>query len=356
MMLARRSDFDILYSSALDIPSSAVERCLQATSASRYFLATFWLWLFTSLWAPLPPADRVRIAEAARLVQEQGDRLWPGQAGTPMPVLLVGDSAEFLVGHDAQGKDFTATGESLLGHRISTRPRRLPPTLLATFPVDGVPTIVAGKPERTGLPSTRWVLTLLHEHFHQWQYSQNWYYPGAAQLGLSGGDSTGMWMLNYSFPYDSLPVREAVRRLALTLRTALDPESGSGLEPVIRARNALQAQLSAADYRYLEFQLWQEGVARYVEYRAAKLASSGKPPRNFTALPDYQPYSGAAADLRRSLLEGLEETDLQRNRRVSFYPIGAAIALLLDRTAKPWKEAYSRRPFELAALLDSKPE
>jgi hypothetical protein len=320
------------------------------------FLSTLYLWLFTSLLAPFLPADRVRIAEAGRLVHDLGDRLWPGQARTPMPVLLIRDSAEFLVGRNAGGEDFTATGDSLLGHRVWTRPRHFPPALVATFPVDGVPTIVVGTPERTGLSSTRWVLTLLHEHFHQWQYSQPWYYPGVARLGLSGGDSTGMWMLNYSFPYDSIPVREAVRRLALTLRAALDPERRSGIEPVMRARDALRAQLSAADYRYLEFQLWQEGVARYVEYRAAKLASSGKPPGNFAVLPDYQPYSAAAADRRRGLPQELEETDLQRNRRVSFYPIGAAIALLLDRTGQEWKEAYSRRPFALAALLDSTAE
>jgi hypothetical protein len=320
------------------------------------FLSTLYLWLFASLLAPFLPADRVRIAEAGRLVHDLGDRLWPGQARTPMPVLLIRDSAEFLVGRNAGGEDFTATGDSLLGHRVWTRPRHFPATLVATFPVDGMPTIVVGTPERTGLSSTRWVLTLLHEHFHQWQYSQPWYYPGVAQLGLSGGDSTGMWMLNYSFPYDSIPVREAVRRLALTLRAALDPESRSGIEPVMRARDALRARLSAADYRYLEFQLWQEGVARYVEYRAANLASSRKPPGNFAVLPDYQPYSAAAADRGRGLPQELEETDLQRNRRVSFYPIGAAIALLLDRTGQEWKEAYSRRPFALAALLDSTAE
>ncbi len=317
------------------------------------FLSTLYLWLFTSLLAPFLPADRVRMAEAGRLVHELGDRLWPGQARTPMPVLLMRDSAEFLVGRDARGEDFTATGDSLLGHRVWTRPRHFPPTLVATFPVGGVPTIVVGTPERTGLSSTRWVLTLLHEHFHQWQYSQPWYYPGVARLGLSRGDTTGMWMLNYSFPYDSIPVREAVRRLALTLRAALEPESGSGLQPVLRARDALRAQLSAADYRYLEFQLWQEGVARYVEYRAASLASSGKQMGDFAGLPDYQPYSAAAADRGRGLLQELEETDLQRNRRVSFYPIGAAIALLLDRTGQGWKQAYSRRPFALATLLGS---
>jgi hypothetical protein len=165
-----------------------------------------------------------------------------------------------------------------------------------------------------------------------------------------------MWMLNYPFPYDSQPVGQAMRGLALALRAALDPESESGLDSVIRARDALRAKLSAADYKYLEFQLWQEGVARYVEYRAANLASRGKPRGDFAALPDYQPFSAAAAERQRGLLQELGETDLQRNRRVSFYPIGAAIALLLDRSGHEWKQAYSRRPFTLAALLDSKPE
>jgi hypothetical protein len=321
------------------------------------YLSTLFLWLLTLLLAPLTTGDRVRITEAARLVHQLGDSLWPGQAGIPVRVLLLRDSAEVLVGHDGQGKDFVATDDSLLGHRVWTRPGHLPPTMVATFPVDGMPTIVVGTPQRTGMSSTRWVLTLLHEHFHQWQYSQTWYYPGVAGLGLSGGDSTGMWMLNYPFPYDSQPVGQAVRRLALALRAALDPQSKSGLEPVIRARDALRGQLSPADYRYLEFQLWQEGVARYVEYRAANLASRTKTPAEFAALSDYQPYSAAATDRQRGLLQELEGTDLQRNRRVSFYPIGAAIALLLDRTTgQAWKEAYSRRPFALAALLDSKAE
>jgi hypothetical protein len=320
------------------------------------YLATFFLWLLTILLAPLTTGDRVRITQAARLVHQLGDSLWPGQAGIPVRLLLLRDSAEVLVGHAAQGKDFVATGDSLLGHQIWTRPGHLPPTMVATFPVEGVPTIVVGTPQRTGMPSTRWVLTLMHEHFHQWQYSQSWYYPGVAGLGLSGGDSTGMWMLNYPFPYDSVPVGLAVRRLALALRAALDPQNTSGLEPVLRARDALRRELSAEDYRYLEFQLWQEGVARYVEYRAANLASRRKPLGDFAALPDYQPYSAVAAERQRGLLQELGETDLQRNRRVSFYPIGAAMALLLDRTRQSWKQAYSRRPFALSALLDNKPE
>jgi hypothetical protein len=168
----------------------------------------------------LPPADSVRIAEALRLENELGDRIWPGLGSTPMPMLLVADSAEFLVGQGTPGSDFQFTGDSISGFPVWSRPRRLSPTMLATFPIEGRPTIVIGSAERTGKTSTEWVLTALHEHFHQWQYSRPGYYDGVARLDLSQGDSTGMWMLNYPFPYDSGPVVQVIHRWAAALRKA----------------------------------------------------------------------------------------------------------------------------------------
>jgi hypothetical protein len=294
--------------------------------------------------ASLFRADSVRIAEAFRLAQELGDRLWPGLGNTPMPVLLVTDSTEFLVRR-------AGTHDAVVA---SPSPRRWAPTLLATFPVDGVPTIVTGTAERTGKSSTDWVLTLIHEHFHQWQYGRPDYYADVSRLNLSGGDTTGMWMLNYPFPYDSAVVGRAVRGWALALRGALvgSPTSLSDLAHVVGARDALRSQLSDADYRYLEFQLWQEGVARFVEYRAADFASRlPEPPPAFRSLPDYRPYRTIAERFQRELLRELEALDLCRDRRVSFYPIGAAIALLLDEVRPGWKQEYSSRPFTLAALI-----
>ena len=39
--------------------------------------------------------------------------------------------------------------------------------------------------------------------------------------------------------------------------------------------------------------------------------------------------------------------NLGLNKRVTFYPIGAARALLLERTAPDWKERYFARLFTL---------
>ena len=143
--------------------------------------------------AEVPRRDRVRLAEAMRLADKLGDEIWPGWRHTPMPVLLVTDSVEFLIGHSEPSADFAKLGyDSLLTREVRTRPRQFPPTLLATFPaVSGKPTIVIGSAERTGKSSTAWVLTLMHEHFHQWQSSRPDYYAGVARLDLAHGDTTG---------------------------------------------------------------------------------------------------------------------------------------------------------------------
>lgn len=307
----------------------------------------------------LQPADRVRLAEGRRLAAQICDRLWPGWGRTAFQVLLVADSAEFLLDSQRAPEAFTRLDyDPLLKTEVWTRPRQFPPTLLATFPaVGGLPTVVIGSAERTGKSSTAWVLTLLHEHFHQWQYSQPGYNDGVSRLGLARGDTTGQWMLNYPFPYDSAPVQRAMRSLATSLAQALDahPETRRhALQAVSDDRAALQSLLAADDYRYLEFQLWQEGVARFIEYAAARAAAGARDPSTeFRSLADYESYAQASDRALRDLRRELEQLDLAERRRVAFYPIGAAWALLLDQIRPDWKRVYARQPFRLPDLVSA---
>ena len=299
----------------------------------------------------LPEVDRIRLAEAFRLADRIRPKVWPGWERTPMAVLLVADSTEYLVGHPRPTTEFASLGrDSLLAREVLARPRRFPPNLLATFPaVGGRPTIVVGTAERTGKSSVEWVMTLLHEHFHQWQSSLPDYYARANALGLARGDTTGQWMLDYPFPYDSAPIKERVKALASSIARALASDSSIG--QVTREREALRRQLSPDDDRYLEFQLWQEGVPRYLEITAAEAAARvGDPPGGFRRLPDYVPYASLAARLRRKLDRQLTELDPGQDRRVAFYALGAGLALLLDRGGGDWKRRYEQRLFSLAPL------
>lgn len=205
-----------------------------------------------------------------------------------------------------------------------------------------MPTIVVGQPAKTGKTSTTWVLTLLHEHFHQLQMSRPGYFAAVDALQLSHGDQTGMWMLNYPFPYDSGPIQRRFVALAQALLGEPDARAYGA------ARHDLHRALRADDARYLDFQLWQEGVARYVEYASARAAARAYTPGPaFAALPDFVPYADAARALNEQLQRELRTLDLGSNQRASFYPIGAARALLLDKTTPGWKERYFARLFTL---------
>jgi hypothetical protein len=296
--------------------------------------------------ATLAQDDRTRIAEAFRLGDAIGDSIWPGWTSAPFAVLLVTPEREFLVRHPRPSADFTRVGyDSLLGSEVLVRDRTLSPSLLATFPaVSGVPTIVVGQPRATGKSSTEWVLTLLHEHFHQLQTSRPDYYARVGALGLARGDQTGMWMLNYAFPYDSSAVQSRFGALAAQLDSALSaaaPDARRSHWLAARvARAALRAALPTDDERYLAFQMWQEGVARYTELLAARFAARRfTPSPAFAALPDFVPFGAAATRIESGIHAGLR-APLVRDRRVAFYPVGAATALLLDEENAEWKERY----------------
>ncbi|HEU4525600.1 MAG TPA: hypothetical protein VFR62_11295 [Gemmatimonadales bacterium] len=292
----------------------------------------------------LSEPDRVRLAEAFRVADRVRAGVWPGWERTPMAVLFVADSFEYLIGHPRPTGDFEALGhDPALERGVLARPRRFPPALLATFPaVGGISTIVVGSSERTGKSSGEWLLTLLHEHFHQWQSSLPEYYARADALGLARGDTTGQWMLNYPFPYDSAPVQRAAEALAASLARGETPDA------VTRLRQALRRTLSPDDDRYLEFQLWQEGVPRYLEIAVAEAAArAGEPSQASRRLPDYEGYADLAFRLRNELDRRLEDLSLGRERRIAFYALGAGMARLLDGNDEGWKRRYRENLFTL---------
>jgi len=94
------------------------------------------------------------------------------------------------------------------------------------------------------------------------------------------------------------------------------------------------------DRKYLSFQLWQEGIARYVQIKSAEAAADYQPSAEFTALPDYTPFSDYALTARSRTLNELKQIDFAQAKRESIYSFGAAEALLLDRLNPKWKDEY----------------
>lgn len=307
----------------------------------------------------LPAKDRTRIGEAFRLGDQLGDQVWPGWSKAPFAVLLITPDHEFLIRHPKPSADFTKLGyDEKLKSDVYYRKRTMALGFLATFPaISGSmdSTIVVGQAENTQVKtSTPWVITLLHEHFHQLQDSQPNFYTDVNALNLSRGDQSGMWMLNYAFPYDTLEVQQQFAAMSEALAAAVRApkrERAKQVRAYQQARQKFQNLISADDYKYFAFQFWKEGIARYTEYHLALLAARRyRPTKEFLALPDYRSFTDVSRTTYERIFHQLHTQKLGESKREVVYPFGAAEGLLLDKSKPGWRRRYFVEKFDLARL------
>jgi hypothetical protein len=306
------------------------------------FLAALLLGLTSTAYAQaISGDDEVRIAEFYRLAPQIEDRIWPGWSRVESPLLLITQDAEFLTRFPTPPPDFKPANDGYV-----TRSRQFPTGLQATFTPFGPPSVIAiGSPSLTASKtSTPWEIVVMHEHFHQWQYAQPGYFEAVAGLGLDHGEKTGMWMLNYPFPYADPAVVarfNALRdQLLLTVAASDRKVFRAAAKRYLDLRRAFFAKLSPDDRKYLSFQLWQEGIARYTEVAAAEAAATYQPTVAYQHLPDYTPFSGDASRLRARTLQQLRTVDLAKSGRDAVYSFGGAEGMLLDRLNPGWKKSY----------------
>ncbi len=302
----------------------------------------------------VPVEDAVRIREFYRLASQIQDQIWPNWSRVPAGLLLVTADTEFLAYFPAPPKDFTEAGDGFYA-----RPRQFPTNLQATFPAFGPPSvIVIGEPKNTSSQSsTPWLITLMHEHFHQLQNAQAGYFQAVEDLGLSGGDSTGMWMLNYAFPYEKPEVAQSFAKLRDLLLSAVNEPDKSKFASLarqyVRERKRFFAQLTPDDKKYFNFQVWQEGIARYTQIEAAEAAAKYKPTAEYTALLDFEPFAAYAAKARTETLNELKQADLRKEKHTVFYSFGAAEGLLLDRLTPKWKDEYFQHLLSMDSFFEN---
>lgn len=297
-------------------------------------------------------SDKIRIAEAVRMSEESGDNVWINFSKTPFALLLVTNENEYLFYHPSPSEDFISLGfDSITGCDIFTRERIFSNNMLATFPaVYGVSTIVVGQPENTSRSSLDWTITLLHEHFHQMQAAQPDYYDSVNSLDLSGGDETGMWMLNYDFPYDDQNVSEQYSKLTQYAKDVYLSEDSVtfsiSLEKYLEEREKFKSQLNEKDYRYFSFQLWQEGIARYIEIKFAEILKNDFTfSQSFTGITDYVSPDSFYVNIIDKLLNRADAQSLSSDKRNCFYTLGALEGLILDKANPGWKDKYFTEKF-----------
>lgn len=300
--------------------------------------------------------DKIRIETAIDISNRYGDSIWTGINDFPFTILFVTAEWEYLINHPNPTSDFVEMDSNLINNqKIYFRPRVFSPHLLATFPaINGINTVVVGTPENTGLKSTPWIITLLHEHFHQFQYNSATFHQDALDLGLSGGDETGMWQLNYPFPYRDVNLNKIYLDYTIALQKAvraIDDDSFNDLHLIATEKKSiLRNAMDSADFKYLDFQWYQEGVARYTEYAFLRQLNDYKPAPELTQLVDFEPFEKYRQDFYDKHIKNIVELNLSENGRETVYDVGFGECLILDRISPNWKRYYLRIKFNLEKL------
>jgi hypothetical protein len=290
--------------------------------------------------APATPAPDAaaaigpQLAAVRAFARGPGERLWAGYGKAPFGFLLVAADRELLICHPSAPAGFAPAGrDAATGCPMSSRPRSgIPDSWLAAMPLFGPPSaIVMGGPASTGRSEGDWLRTILHEHFHQWQSALPEHYARVGRLDLAGGDTSGMWMLNFDFPYADPKAGADFAAASNALADAVAARGGRNFLPAfdrfLAARRAFASTVGERNWRYLEFQLWQEGVARWTEIELGR------------SYPDAR-VKAAAANLEAHSLRQLRTPDLKRLGREVAYPQGAGEAMLLQACGPAWRKAY----------------
>lgn len=153
-----------------------------------------------------------------------------------------------------------------------------------------------------------------------------------------------MWMLNYPFPYDSIPIIQQFdvysNALHRTITSANRKDFKENATKYFAERKKIEEILSAPDYRYFSFQIWQEGLARYTEYKYLELLKNYTPSEEVTLLIDFEPFESLKAKMYNNEIKNLLGNKLNEAQRICFYSTGFAEGLILDKLNKKWRNSY----------------
>lgn len=306
--------------------------------------------------------DRAAIKETYHLWHSQADGIWPGSAAISSPLIYVKQSVEYAIGFPKPLQGFTKVAlHSDSSLSLQLRSRTFPPDIAASFPVEGVAAVIIGTPAQLHQSIEAWVITAEHEVFHVYQWA-NGSGEKIAALHIAPAEQATSWQLTFPFPYHDKNVTRLAHLQGYPLWLACNDKAredalydvGTSLDAVHVYKSVLDG-LDRKDYLYSKFQEWNEGVAKYTEYRFAEHAAQTgySPDPAFQSLPAYKGYANLWTAIYRDLPFLVKHTGRAAQDRNMFYHLGLGKALALDRVDPGWKSRYFLPEVWLDDLLAS---
>lgn len=124
-----------------------------------------------------------------------------------------------------------------------------------------------------------------------------------------------------------------------------DAQANAAIRSYVDARNRARDAMSPDDWLCYEFQVGQEGVARWTELRFAAVAGETRPD---IATIGKEQTGGLAVSL-----SAIDSQGLNVWKRSSFYVLGAIEASMLERVRPQWQLEYANSPFAMGSMLNA---
>jgi hypothetical protein len=297
----------------------------------------------------LPPQGKTLIIEAYHLWTEFAETIWPGASSVKAPFVYIDGNYEYAIGFPGALEGFKDIGDSLLDRPVQVRERTFAPDLSASFPLEGIPAVLMGSPEKLGKSFGNWVITAGHEMFHVFQAAKGSYEKVTAlEIGPKGD---GSWQLTFPFPYRDADAMRLIHLQGYLVWLAAQSSNQDDAKYIIGtavdATSVYRSYLAGLTsderaYRYSQFQEWNEGVAAYFEYRLAEKAAGDtyRPSVGYSSLPMAQRYTDVWRESYESRPFLTKHAGRAAKSRDAFYHLGAGKALALDKVDAGWKMKY----------------
>lgn len=260
------------------------------------------------------------------------------------PILYKTKNFDYLFNHPNPPKGFVKVDDVFWKGAIYVRPNTDSNAYRATFPVNGIETVVISAPETDDNPCL-WELQACHELFHIFQ-NQN----TIKVMSPFQGKYKDSNELSFPFNYKDDAILASCRveaEYSFDLLKQMKLDSVNRMVAVKVYRDILKIDYrtfsDSGQVKYKQWMEWKEGVARYTEREVAMFAmdeNKYRPAEDFTQYFKEKYSDDQVKSFYNNMLNPIRFVGEGVRGTVMFYYLGMGKAYLLDAINKNWKSSY----------------
>jgi len=287
----------------------------------------------------LQQEDVVVITEAFNLWKTKGEQVWEGWTKINIPFIYRKENYEYWINFPSSIKEKGKFIEKIQNMDVYGKAIENKNVIAASKDIYNISAVVLSSPKISEMTKEEWIITAIHEMFHVFQSSNKTFQNKIKNLDLAYGNDAS-WMLNYPFPYQDTSLKTISHMQGYLLYKVYQSDDFKEnmydcflLKDILSLykNDIIQKYGNDGNYKYSNFQQSVEGGAKYTELKMAEIA-----------VTNYKPLSPDIhfTDIYTNQINVIRHCGKGTGGRLTFYYLGLAKCLVLDKINPEWKKNY----------------